>query len=261
VPTDSEQNFEKLYRNPSTKWLRLPVVARGIGDELLRVCDPSTGFICETCEPGDVSLILRAHEKEQSFVKRALELLLEAKFIVSVEGKLYLRKKFERNEERKARHAAHMRDKRNREPGEPREPGELSPGKTDRQTKGSISDPTDPRRVELDTKVRRVFDAWKQDTGHDRAKLDQKRRSRIAARLKDFTPEQLITVIEHRHHDPFLMGKNDLGKVYDGVETLFRDTAQVERLLDLTEPMRPHKAGTEPKQPTTGYTSPTTTFA
>ena len=88
--------------------------------------------------------------------------------------------------------------------------------------------------------ARRVFEAWKQDTGHYRAVADEKRLRRIVARLREgFTPEELIAAISHRHHDPFLMGQNDTGKVYDGLETLLRDAAQVERLRDLAAPMQP----------------------
>jgi hypothetical protein len=87
--------------------------------------------------------------------------------------------------------------------------------------------------------VAKVFDAWKQDTGHHRAKLDQKRTSRIKARLREgFTAEELIQAIAHRRNDPFLMGENDTGRVYDGIQTLLRDSEQVERLLGLTRPQR-----------------------
>lgn len=92
-------------------------------------------------------------------------------------------------------------------------------------------------------KVRQVFEAWKLDTGHHRAKLSPKRVSRIRSRLREgFTPEELIAAITHRHHDPWLMGANDTGRVYDQLATLLRDAEQVERLRDLTQPLRPAKA-------------------
>jgi hypothetical protein len=85
-----------------------------------------------------------------------------------------------------------------------------------------------------------VWEAWKHDTGHHRAKFDDKRRKRIQARLNEgFAPDELIAAISNRHHDPWLMGHNDTGKVFDGLETLLRDAAQVERLRDLTAPLRP----------------------
>jgi len=88
----------------------------------------------------------------------------------------------------------------------------------------------DPESVEA--KVQEVFEFWKQDTGHTSAKLDDKRSNRIKARLQDFTVDQLKTVVRNRKNDPWLMGITS-DRVYDGIETLFRDVAQVERLLEL----------------------------
>jgi len=83
----------------------------------------------------------------------------------------------------------------------------------------------------------RVFDAWAQDTGHPGAKRDTKRLARITARLRDgFTEAQLVTAIRNRRNDPYLMGSS--GRVYDGIETLLRDVAQVERLLALKAPIQ-----------------------
>ena len=95
-----------------------------------------------------------------------------------------------------------------------------------------------------------VFEAWKQDTGHTQAKLDNKRLARIKARLKDgFTVEQLIQAIKNRRFDSWLMGTDSKShKVYDGIETLLRDTAQVEKLLDLYQ-ARPKQETTVKKVP------------
>lgn len=79
-----------------------------------------------------------------------------------------------------------------------------------------------------------VFEAWKQDTGHSKAKLDGKRETRIIARLKeDLSKEELALAITKRRNFPFLMGqgKGSDGTVYDGIETLLRDRGQVEKLL------------------------------
>lgn len=86
--------------------------------------------------------------------------------------------------------------------------------------------------------VQRVFEAWRQDTGHARAILDAKRAERIRARLNEgFTADELILAITHRHNDPWLMGKGNSPRVFDEIKTLLRDAAQVERLRDLTEPL------------------------
>ncbi len=100
--------------------------------------------------------------------------------------------------------------------------------------------------------ARKVFDHWAKTMGHERAKLDDKRRRRIEARLKDFTVEQLCQAISGAKRDPFLMGEDPrAGRRYDGIETLLRDTGQVERLLELEtkgqrskpRPPKPSSAG------------------
>lgn len=265
MSTEPEQNFEKLYKHTSTKWLRLPIATRGIGDELLRVCDPTTGFVCDSCEPCDVSLRLRAHENESPLIKTAIETLLGSGFLTEYKGRLYIAKHFERNKERKARHSEHMREVRERERRESREAGEPSPGKTDK-TDPNKPDPTDPRRVSLDADVKRVFEAWKQDTGKHRAKMDRgdKRWRRIVARLKDgFTADELILAITHRRNDPWLMGEDPKStRVFDDVDTLLRDRAQVERLIALVKRHEPPpRNGQQTKQPSAGYRSERTTRA
>lgn len=98
-------------------------------------------------------------------------------------------------------------------------------------------EPTKADKLRAD--ARWVFECWKQDTGHLRAFFDAKRENRIKARLRDgFSREQLRDAITNRHNSIHLMGRES-GVVYDGIETLLRDAAQVEKLLRLTEPERP----------------------
>lgn len=83
--------------------------------------------------------------------------------------------------------------------------------------------------------VREVFEFWRENTGKTHAKLDRKREVRIRARLSEkFTVEDLKQAIANRIHDPWLMGKDPKStRIYDGLETLLRDAAQVERLRDI----------------------------
>jgi hypothetical protein len=98
--------------------------------------------------------------------------------------------------------------------------------------------PVPDKLCRASAKVRRVFDAWQADIGRTGAKLDAKRTSRIKARLNEgFTPEQLIEAIRNRRNDPWLMGKGDSPRIFDGIETLLRDAQQVERLIALTVPI------------------------
>jgi hypothetical protein len=93
-----------------------------------------------------------------------------------------------------------------------------------------------------------VFDHWRSVHGHPNAKLDSKRRARIRARMREgFTNEQLFDALEGAKFDRFLMGEDkNSSRVYDGIETLLRDRAQVERLIELKRsPQSPKARGTE----------------
>ncbi|MBX4769476.1 replication protein [Klebsiella oxytoca] len=83
--------------------------------------------------------------------------------------------------------------------------------------------------------VRKVFTHWQKEHHHLSAKLDDKRRKRIKARLAEgFTADELCRAISGAKGDSWLMGKNPSKKRYDGIDTLLRDAAQVERLRDLS---------------------------
>ena len=85
--------------------------------------------------------------------------------------------------------------------------------------------------------IRAVFECWQMAHGKQRSKLDAKRSARIKARLGEgFTVQQLCGALRGAKKDPFLMGLDPRAtRAFDGIETLLRDAAQVERLLTLEE--------------------------
>lgn len=95
------------------------------------------------------------------------------------------------------------------------------------------SEPAAPVHDSL-ANVRLVFDEWRKVFEHPTAKLDNKRTLRIKARLKDFTPEQLCKALRGAAKDDWTMGRDPKSpRRYDGLETVLRDTAQVERFIEL----------------------------
>lgn len=121
-----------------------------------------------------------------------------------------------------------------------RSSGDLDQGSGSRIKEGKGSDTSaSPPVTDL---AQRVFDHWRQEWNHPNSKLDRKRRKRIEARLKDFTPEQLCNAISGFKNSPWHCGTDPKGQgvVYDGIDTLLRDTEQVEKGLRLFEhPPRP----------------------
>lgn len=101
-----------------------------------------------------------------------------------------------------------------------------------KEKKESFKPPKSPKG---DDSVRTVFEFWKETHNHPTSKLDDKRRKRINARLEEGYPvDDLLAAISGALNDSWLMGKNPGNKRYDGIETILRDAAQVERLRDLS---------------------------
>jgi DNA-binding PadR family transcriptional regulator len=81
--------------------------------------------------------------------------------------------------------------------------------------------------------IQRIFDAWREHLNHPNAKLDEKRRKYISARLKDFTADELCLVPAGAKMSAFHMGANDRRRKYDSIQVLFRDADQVEHFISL----------------------------
>jgi hypothetical protein len=80
-------------------------------------------------------------------------------------------------------------------------------------------------------------------------RFDDKRKKRVRARLADFTVAELKRAVDGVVFDDWLMGRNDRARAggYRDVETIFRDTAQVERLLELAEKHDPVRRRPSPE--------------
>jgi hypothetical protein len=119
-----------------------------------------------------------------------------------------------------------------------------------------------------------VFAYWAARTGHDNAVLDGKREARLIRAMRESGDniDELLYAVDGCLRDDHLQGRtrDSDGRKYDGVQTVFRDREQVERLAGLVPDYRakkPHKmaekyaraiagdaaaAGTEPKQAVQG---------
>lgn len=141
------------------------------------------------------------------------------------------------------KNAERMRDRR----GPPKTAGDpLSDSDSDsdsEKNKKKISLPTvAPVAPSRDDAALEVFVHWQREWKHPSTKLDPKRRKRIEARLKDFTAGQLRDAISGFKHSPWHTGTDPKGQgtVYDSIDTLLRDNAQVETGLRLfAHPPRP----------------------
>ncbi len=92
-----------------------------------------------------------------------------------------------------------------------------------------------PRLAARAAGARTVFDAWRLILSHPSAVFDDKRKSLIESRLKNFTVEQLCKVPLGVKQSPWHMGENPLKKPYHEINLLFRDADKVEFFLALAE--------------------------
>ncbi len=98
-----------------------------------------------------------------------------------------------------------------------------------------------PDKLEQEnTTIQKIFDFWRDKMKHPKAKLDSARRTKIKARLSDFEPRDLCLAIVGATKDDFLMGRDpkNIGKKYNDFKTIFRDAAQIERLIEISGQQR-----------------------
>ena len=98
----------------------------------------------------------------------------------------------------------------------------------------------DEREMMIDAFIEVVFLYWREMMGKTgRTVLDRKRKKRIRARLleNDGDVNELLCAIDGAAADDFLMGRDPRseGKAYDGIETLFRDRGQIEKLAPMSK--------------------------
>lgn len=84
-----------------------------------------------------------------------------------------------------------------------------------------------------------VFNYWQTARGHERAKLDEKRKKAIKARLKDgYTVGDLCLAVDGIARSAHHMGQNEQRTVYDDIELICRTAANVDKFVKLAEPQR-----------------------
>lgn len=74
----------------------------------------------------------------------------------------------------------------------------------------------------------RIFEHWKTEYAHPKARLDPKRRKLITAALKLYAEPDLIAAISGYKKSPHHMGDNDRHTVYDDIENFLRDAKHID---------------------------------
>ncbi len=85
----------------------------------------------------------------------------------------------------------------------------------------------------LSANTQEIFNHWLSVMNHPRAKLDNKRRRRIAQALKlGFSVAELKQAIDGCSMTPHNMGKNEGNQIYDDISLIFRDAEHIERFIN-----------------------------
>lgn len=99
-----------------------------------------------------------------------------------------------------------------------------------------------------------VFEHWQTVHGHPQAKPTEKRRRRIAERLKRFSLDELRQAIDGYKLSPFHMGANKDGVKYDDIELFMRSDEHVEKGLGFArDPPKPVNGGSVPRERKTRF--------
>lgn len=100
------------------------------------------------------------------------------------------------------------------------------------------AEPDGPAPV-VSFEVKAVFEYWQTARGHEKAKLDEKRKRAIKARLKDgYSAEDLCRAVDGVAKSPHHMGQNDQRTVYDDIELICRTAVNVDKFLKLAGPQQ-----------------------
>lgn len=81
-----------------------------------------------------------------------------------------------------------------------------------------------------------IFEFWKIELGHPKAKLDKTRAKCITNRLKEkYSVDRIKAAICGIKRSPHHMGKNEQGMVYDDIEFICRNGKNIDRFADIWE--------------------------
>lgn len=84
--------------------------------------------------------------------------------------------------------------------------------------------------------MKEVFEHWRETSGHARADLTSDRKTKIRARLKRFSVDDLKRAIDGACANPFYLGDNDRGQRYDFPETIFKSDSATEKHMAYAPP-------------------------
>lgn len=99
--------------------------------------------------------------------------------------------------------------------------------------------------------IQEIFEFWKTTLNkNSRTALDNKRKSKIQARLKDgYTVDDIKSAIIGCSKSDYHMGKNDQNTVYNDIELICRDATRLDQFIGFNQQSGNAAQATSPEQP------------
>jgi len=89
------------------------------------------------------------------------------------------------------------------------------------------------KKDSADSQILEIFEFWKAEFNHPKAKLDPPRSKRIKSVLERYSVDDIKKALLGAKLDPWLMGENRQNTVYDGIVSILKDSDKIERLIQL----------------------------
>jgi hypothetical protein len=239
-----DEDYVRYYTRDTVSWRALGWEGQTVMALMLHgKFDRSGVFDCDSHEPDAAVSLVTGLPLE--VVQAGLPRILKAGTWVAKDGKLVWPKFIHAQSCRRSDRIRKQESRENRRDKFLQKQAELPGLVTDghnqsQEVTPSLADPSlnlslDHSSTSSPDIVKEIFDYWQKLMKKPKAKLDSARRRKINARLKDFSPRDLCQAIRGAKNDDFLMGRDPKsnGKQYNDFKTIFRDAAQVERLIAL----------------------------
>ena len=111
---------------------------------------------------------------------------------------------------------------------------DIAEAETETETETEGKQPCPGKPEPFTVSVDEIFGFWRETLNHPHAKIGDKRRKLICARLKDgYTVDDLKDAVSGCSLSPFHMGDNDRRQIYDGVELIFRDAGKIDGFIKI----------------------------
>ena len=106
---------------------------------------------------------------------------------------------------------------------------------TETETETERNNDVENRKI-LNQTISDIFSHWQIVHNHQKAKLDEKRKKKIKARLEEgYSLEDLKSAIDGCKKSPYHQGDNKTNSTYDDLELILRDASHIDKFIKISK--------------------------